>query len=347
VTRRIAIGALIVAVFGTGLAAWQVFAAGGRDACQGEAWDTAPDSTDLPNGWTVGASQYGPDVKYMRFLGPVDDTNGQPSTDATITCFPEGAADSVNRTADAITAAGEVVTQRNDLGDQAFSAVDDSGETLLQLRHGNLVVYLASNGATSEEVDVIASAFDLAMGGDGGNVPIGTLDAGGSLEPVGESPSEAAFPSDSPADPALEAALPTAVGEVTLSVLSQTGEDILGDDEFSRAIVAALRAEGKAPGDLHIGYAYDDAGDTDLEIDVFSVSGMSTSAVRQFVLDTWLSASGAGVTQDSVTVAGVEATRIDYGDQQGLDYVLTRDDRVYVITTTDSSLAEQAIAALP
>ncbi len=346
VTRRIAVGALVVALVGTGLAAWQLLARGGGDECQTAAWDTAPGTTDLPNGWTVGASQYGPDVKYMRFLGPVNDTNGQASTDATITCFPTGAADSVTRTADAITAAGESVTSRSDLGDQAFSAVDSSGETLLQLRHGNLVVYLASNGATPDEVDIIASAFDLAMGGDGGNVPIGTLDAGGSVSPdVSVEPSDEGFASDAPVDPELEAALPTTVGGVELTVGSETGADILSDDEFSRAIASALRADGKQPSDLHIAYAYDP--DSGLVLNAIAVQGMALDSVRKFVLDSWLAASGAGITQDQVTISGADVTRIDYGDEAAFDYVLTRNGRVFVVTTDDPSVAEQAIAALP
>jgi hypothetical protein len=353
-TRRIAVGALVVALIGLGLAAWRVFAPGGGAACQTAAWDTAPDAGDLPAGWTISASQYGVNVKFMRFLGPLpsDTTTSQASTDATISCFPEGAADSVTKTAEAITAAGETVTQRNDLGDQAFSAVDGSGDTLLQLRHGDLVVYLAGSGATPDEVDILASAFDLAMGGSGGNVPIGTLDAGSSTgagpsEGASEEPSDQAFESDVPVDPALEAALPTVVGDVQLTVGSETGDSFLSDDQFSRAIIAALRAAGKQPTDLHLAYAYDAVGDSDLQLNVFAVDGMSLSSVRQFVLDTWLSASGAGITREKVTMSGVEVTRVDYGDGQALDYVLTRNGRVFVVTTSDASLAEQAIAALP
>lgn len=347
-TRRVAVGALVIALAAVGLAAWQLVGRGGGPACQTAAWDTAPNAGDLPSGWTISASQYGVDVKYMRFLGPLpsDTTASQASTDATITCYPEGAADSVRRTKDAITAAGESVTNRNDLGDQAFSAVDAAGDTLLQLRHGDLVVYLVSSGATPSEVDSIASAFDLALGGDGGNQAVGTLDAGVSPEPsVSESPSDLAFASDSPADPVLEAALPTTVGDLELTVGSETGDQILGDDQFSRAIVAALRAKGRTASDLHLAYAYDV--DQTLDLTVFTIQGLGVKAVRQFVIDTWLAASGPGITQDTVTLSGTQVTKIDYGDGGGPSYMLSRNGLVYVIVTDDATLAQQTVAALP
>lgn len=347
-TRWIAVGALVIALVAVGLAAWQALGRGGSSTCQTEAWDTAPNAGDLPTGWTISASQYGVDLKYMRFLGPLpsDTTTSQASTDATITCYPEGAADSVRRTMAAITAAGESVANRSDLGDQAFSATDGAGNTLLQVRYGNLVVYLVSSGATPAEVNAIASAFDVAMGGDGGNQPVGTLDAGVSPEAsVSAEPSDLAFSSDTPADPTLEAALPTTVGSLQLTVGSETGDQILGDDQFSRAIVAALRDQGRTAGDLHLAYAYDP--DSTLDLNVFTIKGLGVKAVRQFVIKTWLAASGAGITQSTITLAGTQVIKIDYGDGGGPSYVLTRSGRVYVIITDDANLAAQAIAALP
>ncbi len=90
---------------------------------------------------------------------------------ATVTCYPDGAADSVTRSAAASKAIGQVVTNRDDLGDQAFQAVDASGAIFIQFRHGDVVADLAaSGGATQTEVDEIASAYDRALGGDGGTI---------------------------------------------------------------------------------------------------------------------------------------------------------------------------------
>ncbi len=350
-TRWIALIGVLLAVVALVLVGWSTIGRG-SDSCQAAAWDTTPSAGDLPPGWTISASQYDPDRKFMRFLGPVPaDASSQPTIDATVTCFAQGAADSVARSKDAIAATGETVTTRDDLGDQAFSAVDQSGATLLQMRHGSLVVYLVGASGTQDEVEVVASAFDRAMGGDGGQQPVGTLDVSvppGS-ESAGPSSSDEAGASESPVAPELEALIPPSIGGIELSISSETGDAILSDDTNSRAIIAALRAAGKEPADLRVadGYGYDDTSGTDLEITAFAVDGMKTKALKAMVINSWLSASGAGVTTGTATIGGVEVTRIDRGDAGDVDYVLTRNGVVLVVTTNDETLAAQALQALP
>ena len=212
-----------------------------------------PDDQDLPQAWTVSATQFDLSRKTMSFLGPVPDdpSLSQGVIYATITCFEEGAAESVTRSAQAATDAGQSVIDRNDLGDGGFSAADDSGAIFLQLRHGKIVVYLAASGeASATDVDQLASAFDRALGGDGGAitpptaVPSDDLGAVDSLDPGASDAAE------SPAAPALLARLPDAVGDVTLASDSASGSTILGEDQGSRAILAALRAAGREPDDL-------------------------------------------------------------------------------------------------
>lgn len=351
-SRRLAVAALVLSVVGVGLAAWNAVtpADGG---CQSVAWSTSPDAKDLPAGWTVAASQYDIARKSMSLLGPVsaDGTAGQAVVYATITCYPDGAADAVTRSADAATAAGQLVTSRNDLGDGGFSAADEAGATFLQFRHDRVVVYLAASGdATLAEVDVLASAFDRAMGGDGGAVAIGTQDvitsAVPTTEPESAAPSDGVLPSDGNA-PDLEAMLPTKVGDLVLTLDSATGSLFLADDQVSRAIAAALRADGREPDDLAVAQAYDETFATDLTILAVRVNGMSEDKVTAFVLQSWLSANGAGIKTDTTTMSGRELTRIDYGDGGRLDYVTTQRGIVIVITTSNPDLAAQAVAALP
>ena len=335
-TRRIALGGVILAVVALVLVAW----------------DATPAAGNLPPGWTISASQYDPDRKFMRFLGPLPaDGSSQPTIDATITCFPEGAADSVTRSRDAIAASGETVTTRDDLGDQAFSAVDQTGSTLMQMRHGNLVVYLVGAAGTQNEVETVASAFDLALGGNGGQLPVGTLDVSvpPPSESAGPSASAGAEASGSPVAPELEALIPSSVDGIDLSISSETGDAILSDDPNSRAIVAALKAAGKQPVDLRVadGYGYDETTGTDLEIIAFAVDGMKLSALKALVLNSWLSASGAGITTETATVGGVTVTRVDRGDAGAVDYLLTRNGDVIVVTTEDPNVAAQALQALP
>jgi hypothetical protein len=351
-TRRIAWIAVVAAVVALGLAAWR-FIAPADSACQDVAWNTTPKADDLPPGWSVSASQYDVDRKQMTVVGPApaDAGTAQAVVYATVTCFPSGAADAVTRSADAATAAGQTVTARDDLGDQAFSATDPSNATFLQLRHGNVVVYLAASGdATASEVDAMASAFDKALGGDGGRVAVGTPDvrsSSGSPSDGGEVPSDGEVASVSPAAPALEAAIPDTVGDITLGKNSATGADVLGDDLGARAVVAALREAGHEPVDLLVAYASDESGSTDLAITGLAVDGMGEKALRELVLTSWLPTGGAGVTKAAATVGGRGVTKVDYGDGGPVDYVLATPDGVFIVTTGDRDLAAEALRALP
>ena len=166
-------------------------------------------------------------------------------------------------------------------------------------------MYLAASGDTTPaEVDTLASAFDKALGGDGGQVAVGTPDAaspdGASPDAPSDSgapPSDEAGASESPAAPALEAAIPDAVGDITLGKDSATGADVLGDDPGARAVAAALRAAGHEPSDLLVAYASDEAGAADLTITGLAVDGMGQKALADLATSAWLPAGGAGVTK--------------------------------------------------
>ena len=300
-TRTIAMVAVVAALVALGLAAWRFVVPAGS-SCQDTAWNTTPKAADLPAGWSISASQYDVDRKQMTVVGPTpaDANSAQAVVYATITCFPSGAADAVTRSADAAKAAGQTVTARDDLGDQAFSATDPSNATFLQLRHGDVVVYLAASGdATPSEVDALASAFDKALGGDGGQVAVGTPDPGGRLGravgrrrvAVGRRRGDR-----QPGRADLEAAIPATVGDVALGVRSATGADVLGDDPGARAVAAALRAAGHQPEDLLVAYASDEtAPRTSRSRPVGRRHGRK--AMRDLALNAWLPGSGAGVTR--------------------------------------------------
>jgi hypothetical protein len=360
VTRRVAVAALVVAVLALALATWRAIVPAGSGGssgaapCQATAWDAQPKTTQLPEGWTIQGATYEVDRKTMSLLGPepADTSVSQAVIYATVTCYPEGAADAVTRAAAASKAAGQTVTPRPDLGDQAFAALDSSGAAFLQLRHGDVVVDLAASGdATATEVDQLASAFDKALGGDGGTIATPDLsseipsDASGDLSSPGASDSGSA--SESPGAPELEKLLPTKVGTLTLTVSSAIGTTILGSDQGSRAITAALRADGKAADALRVAQAYDDASGSDLTLLAVAVDGMEIAKVRELVIGSWLAATGPGVTTSEVTLSGHAFTRIDYGDEGAIDYLTTKGSTVIVITTADPSLAQQAAAALP
>ncbi|MES1239308.1 MAG: hypothetical protein ABUL57_00445, partial [Chloroflexota bacterium] len=286
------------ALVGVGLAATRfLFPSAG--SCQQASWDVRPAEADLPDGFTLSVAQYDINRQQVTFLGPVpaDETTAQGVVYVTVTCFDQGAADAVSRSEQAARDANQEVTTRPDLGDGGFAATDENGSNFLQLRHGDVVVYLAaSSDVALSDVETLASAYDKALGGDGGAVTVGTLDPGASAseEPVAsdvpsdEAPSEAAAPE-------LEARLPTAVNGTALTVDSVIGSDLFGDDETSRAMTAALRADGKTPADLAFAQAYDDSQALDLSLFAVSVDGLSEAKTKAMVLASWLSASGAGV----------------------------------------------------
>ena len=167
-----------------------------------------------------------------------------------------------------------------------------------------------------------------------------SVDPNESFEPE---PSDIA---ESPVAPDLEARIPAQVGDVTLTIDSPSGSTILGEDQCSRAIQAALRAADREPDDLQVAQGYDESGDSDLSILVVTVEGMPVEQTKELVLDSWLSATGAGVTTSTTTLAGDEWEVIDYGDEGTKDYVRVDGEDVIVITTSDPAEAEAAAAAM-
>src|SRR6478609_7643554 len=70
--RILATVAIVIAVAALGLTVWRVLLPG-SERCQTQAWDTTPADQDLPQAWTVSATQYDISRKTMSFLGPVPD----------------------------------------------------------------------------------------------------------------------------------------------------------------------------------------------------------------------------------------------------------------------------------
>lgn len=349
-TRRVAVAALVLALVGVGIAAVR-FLVPAAGSCQQASWDVRPAEADLPEGFTLSVAQYDINRQQVTFLGPVpaDETTAQGVVYVTVTCFDEGAADAVSRSEQAARDANQAVTKRDDLGDGGFAATDENGSNFIQLRHHDVVVYLAaSSDVAQSDVDTLASAYDKALGGDGGAIAIGTLDPGASAseEPVAsdlpsdEAPSQAAAP-------ALEARLPKEVSGTPLTVSSMLGTDLLADDPTSRAITAALRAEGKTPADLTFAQASDDSQALDLSMFAVAVDGLSDAKTKALVLDSFLSAAGSGVTQSTVTLGGRTLTKVDFGDAGSVNYVLAEDGAVVVFTTSDEAIASATAAALP
>jgi hypothetical protein len=343
--RMLAVAALVLAVLAVGLAAWQLISTPGT--CQEEAWAVEPDTANLPADWDLGAAQYDLGQKNLSYFGAVDDIGSQPQVLVTVTCFPTGAEESVTRSREAAEDAGMSVIEREDMGEQSYSAVSPTGATFVQVRTGRLVAYLAGTTDTAPtDVEQIASAFDIAMGGDGSNTDVPLPQPSQDVGQVSPDPGVSQPPA-SQTVPELAAVLPTQVGDMQIEIVSSTGEQFLGEDAGSRAVLAALRDAGLEAGDLKTAEGYDSLAETDLSMLAVTIDGMAGKDMRDMVLNIWLAATGTGVERTTTTLGGEEWMVIDYGDEGRKDYVLLRGDTLIDISTSDPSLAEQVAVALP
>jgi hypothetical protein len=355
VTRRLAIGALVLALVAVGLTAWR-FVGQGTGSCQSTAWSASPAARDLPTGWTISATQYLSDQLSATLAGPVpaDQTSSQAVIYVTVTCYAEDAAGAVTHAQTAARAAGLQVATRTDLGDQGDTVTAPGGATFIEFRHASVVTYVAASGdAAAADVDAVASAFDRALGGDGSATALGSA----APSSTGPEPSDGSTaspgasaestPAASAAAPELEAALPTTVAGTTLTVSSAVGSTVLGTDPGSRAIIAALREAGASADSFRAAQAYDASGTMDLSITAFRVEGMTSADLQKIVLGAWLSATGTGVTTSTTSIGGRTVTTVDYGDGGVTPYVTSSGDIVLLIETSDATLAAQAVAALP
>jgi hypothetical protein len=79
---------------------------------------------------------------------------------------------------------------------------------------------------------------------------------------------------------------------------------------------------------------------------VVTVDGMPIDKVKSLVLDSWLTATGPGVTHKTVQLAGKDWEQIDYGDQGSKDYVRVDGNDVIVITSSDQAQADKTAAGI-
>ena len=355
-----AAAALVVALVAVGLSAVAILRPAAA-SCQVAAWDAVPKASEIPSGWKIGTTDIYPDNRTTTIGGPASAAGSPGSTIyASVTCFGDRAADAISRSEQASKNAGRSVTPLDGIGETGYAiAGDTAGASALRFRRGPLVAYLASSGAvTDAELRQTGSAVDAALRralGDAGATPApvsssvatpagspaGSPAASGGASPA---PSQAVA---SPVAPELEALMPRQVSGTTLVVQSATGDQVLGTDAASKALVSALNSFGKKPTDLQIAQAYDATSNVDLTVLGFRVPGVSAAKLKPAVLQTWLLAGATGVTTKETTVSGIHITEVSYGGATSISYVALRKDAVIVVQSGDAVLAAAALAALP
>jgi hypothetical protein len=339
--------ALVLAGVALGLAIWRTVAPS-VVSCQGSAWSAQPAANALPDQWTVKGTTFDVNRRTTQFAGAdPGDGSGAPNVLATVTCFPEGAADAVARAQTAARDIGQVVNAKTDLSDGGFEATDASGAIFLEFRRADVIVDLvASGGATATDIETLASAFDKALGGSGGSISTPGPSASGALGSTSPSASGDTSTGLTHDAPELEKLLPTSVGGVALTVDSALGSTVLTSDAGGRAATAALKAKGKVPDDLRYAEALDQTQTVAVSALAISVNGLSAADTQLMLLD-WFQLSGAGVTHTDVKLGGKAWTRYDLGDEGPSNYFRTDGVAVLVITASDPALAEQVAAKMP
>jgi hypothetical protein len=354
------VAALVLALVAVGLSAFAILRPA-TSSCQSAAWDAVPRASEIPAGWTIGVTDFYPDNQTTTIAGPASTTGSAGSTIyASVTCFGASAADAFDRSELASRSAGRSVTVLDGIGEAAYAiAGSTAGASAMQFRRGPLVAYLASSGVTTDaELRQVGQAVDAALRrglGDSGAVapPAPSAAATPAASPAasaGASAGASPQPSQalaSPVAPELEALMPRLVNGTTLVVESATGDQVLGTDTASKALIAALTSFGKKQTDLQIAQAYDSSSTLDLTVLGFRVPGISAAQLQPAVLQTWLFAGATGVTTKEATVGGVKVTEVTYGGSTSVSYVAARKDAVIIIPSADAKIAAAALAALP
>ena len=351
---------LILALVAVGLSAVAILRPAAA-SCQVAAWDAVPKASEMPSGWTIGSTDIYRDNQTTTIAGPdTGDGSGGSTMYLNVTCFGDRAPDAIDRSERASRNAGRVVTVLDGIGEAGYAiAGDTNGAGALHFRRGSLVAYLASSGAvTVAELRQVGLAADAALRralGDAGATAAAVPSAAatpagspsGSPAASGEASAEPSQAVASPVAPELEALMPRQVSGTILVVQSATGDQVLGTDAASKALVATLDSLGKKPTDLQIAQAYDEAGALDLTVLGFRLPGVSAEKLRPAVLQTWLFAGATGVVTKETTVSGVKVSQVSYGGSTSVSYVAVRKDAVIVVQSGDAALAAAALAALP
>jgi hypothetical protein len=176
-----------------------------------------------------------------------------------------------------------------------------------------------------------------------------TVSSAPSAEPTDDTGALASdVPEDSapPVSTVLEGRIPATIDGVDLTTQSAVDATNLSGDPDGRALNAAIVKLGKAASDLEVALANDQSGTIDLTILGFRADGVDAATMRSIVLEAWLAAGTPGVTTSTVTLSGTQVTKVSYGDQGADEYLMTVDDSVFVLETTDPALATSAVAAL-
>ena len=331
----LAVAALVLAIVAVGLSA-VAFMRPSPAGCQAAAWNAVPIAGEIPAGWTVSATDIYPNSQTTTIHGPIPADGSAASTVyLSVTCYGDRAADALSRSQQASMEAGRSVTTLEGMGDAGYT-VAAVRPARAPSSSGAARWSRCSAGRASSRMPSCARSArrrtrrcDARSGTAGQRRPPSRAP----LQPPSASPSGLPIPpasaspepsqaAASPAAPELEAHMPRTVAGTTLSVQSATGDQVLGKDAASKALISTLASFGKKPADLQVAQAYDPAGAVDITVLGFRVPGITGAKLLPAVLRTWLFAGATGVTTKVTTVSGVAVTQVSYSGDTSVSYVL-------------------------
>ena len=147
--------------------------------------------------------------------------------------------------------------------------------------------------------------------------------------------------------PDLEAEIPGDVNGVTLTKLSFNGAGMASLGGSSEEFMAVLGTLGKTPADFTAAVATD-MGTSSLDVSAIRIAGVDANALYQaFAADVKKNTPNVQLSQ--VSLGGKTVTKgVDPSDTSGgAQYVYTKGDTLFVVSTTDEGLATAALQKLP
>ena len=202
------------------------------------------------------------------------------------------------------------------------------------------IVALLAATAGWTTVAVIALRGPDTSVGDAAASPGDSADPGASDDP------SAAPVADTHDAPDLELVLPTAVKGVTLQSQSVTGEGLLSDDAWSKVVTTFLTSVGKTAKDLQFAQAADPNDSLDGSFEVYRVPGVDGAKLRDNLITAW-KGDFPDMKLTDVTVGGQKMIKGEFDTQTPPSYLYVRGEYLYDIWTTDPTIADAAIKALP
>ena len=144
-------------------------------------------------------------------------------------------------------------------------------------------------------------------------------------------------------DEDLEGMIPDTLGGETLTVVSMTGDQFLGDGTSSPELAKALQDLGKTTSDLSVAFA----GTSGVSVVAFRVKGVPADAL----FTAFKEAETEGVTSESASYGGKSVTKLGSSDGTTA-FVYLKNDTMFVVggsgtTVPSDALLNEAFTKLP